>query len=174
MALYKNENLYCYCKCYNCLAFYKHTAIRYNLPVLLKSSNKKKIKIKNWLSLVIILVTVLTLYAVLLIVMIITEMQVKRKHGAESFNQLPKTYDNDSNGDVIMANLPKKVFLSVGFALWFYIFSFFCSILVFWMYNVIICLLFDFICKLKQKSKGVEQFHETNFVMLENKKLHEQ
>lgn len=59
MALYKNENLYCYCKCYNCLAFYKHTAIRYNLPVLLKSSNKKKIKIKNWLSLVIILVTVL-------------------------------------------------------------------------------------------------------------------
>lgn len=42
------------------------------------------------------------------------------------------------------------------------------------MYNVIIGLLFDFICKLKQKSKGVEQFHETNFVMLENKKLHEQ
>lgn len=130
MALYKNENLYCYCKCYNCLAFYKNSAIRYNLQVLLKSSNKKKIKIKNSLSLVIILVTVLTLYAVLLIVMIITEMQVKRKHGAESFNQLPKTYDDDSNGDVIMANLPKKVFLSVGFASWFYIlfifiFSFF-------------------------------------------------
>ncbi|KAF3323021.1 MORC family CW-type zinc finger protein 4 [Carex littledalei] len=61
------------------------------------------------------------------------KMQVKRKHGAESFDQLPKTYDDDSNGDVIRANLPKK-----------------------------------------QKSKGVEQFHETNIVMLENKKLHEQ
>lgn len=72
--------------------------------------------------------------------MIITEMQVKRKHGAESFNQLPKTYDDDSNGDVIMSNLPKKVFLSVRSASWFYIsfifILFFCSILVVWDNNM--------------------------------------
>ncbi|KAF3341586.1 MORC family CW-type zinc finger protein 3 [Carex littledalei] len=34
--------------------------------------------------------------------------QVKRKHGAESFSQLPKTYDDNSNGDVIMVDLLKK------------------------------------------------------------------
>ncbi|KAJ3685922.1 hypothetical protein LUZ61_015086 [Rhynchospora tenuis] len=36
------------------------------------------------------------------------KLPVKRKLGAKSFNQLPETYDDDSNGDVIMVDLPKS------------------------------------------------------------------
>ncbi|KAJ1690581.1 hypothetical protein LUZ63_014736 [Rhynchospora breviuscula] len=36
------------------------------------------------------------------------KLPVKRKLGARSFNQLPETYDDDSNGDVIMVDLPKS------------------------------------------------------------------
>ncbi|KAJ4788529.1 hypothetical protein LUZ62_039775 [Rhynchospora pubera] len=36
------------------------------------------------------------------------KLPVKRKLGARSSNQLPETYDDDSNGDVIMVDLPKS------------------------------------------------------------------